>query len=101
MFATLLKVCNIRELLDRNSDAIIKHFYTAALIGMYGFGRKDFACENSYCPFRHPSEVLEEFAIDESKFSMDAAALVIIFLALQTFTVGSLHWKIKRNRSTI
>ncbi|GBP31653.1 ATP-binding cassette sub-family G member 1 [Eumeta japonica] len=76
----------------------IRYGFEGTALATYSFGRKDLQCHQAYCHFKHPDTTLEELDMKNADFSLDIAALCVIFLVLRITAFLFLRWKLKSTR---
>ncbi|KAL1380620.1 hypothetical protein pipiens_001413 [Culex pipiens pipiens] len=75
-----------------------RYSFEGAMQAIYGFGRENLPCAESFCYFGKVSKFLESFDMVENTFVMDVAGLGVWIVAMHVVLFGSLAWKIRRNQ---
>ncbi|EDS38496.1 ATP-dependent permease PDR11 [Culex quinquefasciatus] len=75
-----------------------RYSFEGAMQAIYGFGRENLRCAESFCYFGKVSKFLESFDMVENTFVMDVAGLGVWIVAMHVVLFGSLAWKIRRNQ---
>lgn len=75
-----------------------RYSFEGAMQAIYGFGRENLPCGETFCYFGKVSKFLESFDMAENTFVMDVAGLAVWILGMHVALFGSLAWKIRRNQ---
>lgn len=76
----------------------IRYGFEGTALATYGYNRTNLKCHQDYCHFKSPLTTLEELDMVNSNFSLDIAALLIIFFVLRIASFLFLRWKINSAR---
>ncbi|XP_050673849.1 ATP-binding cassette sub-family G member 1 isoform X3 [Leptidea sinapis] len=76
----------------------IRYGFEGTALATYSFNRTNLACHQSYCHFKKPETTLEELDMTDADFTLDIAALCLIFLVLRLSAFLFLRWKLRSTR---
>lgn len=76
----------------------IRYGFEGTALATYSFDRPKLKCPFQYCHFKSPKTTLEELDMDKADYSVDVAALLVIFFVLRVTAFLFLRWKLKTNR---
>ncbi|CAH0769316.1 unnamed protein product [Bemisia tabaci] len=76
----------------------IRYGFEGTALATYGFGRGKLKCHQTYCHFKNPETTLEELDMLDASFTLDIAALIIIFFVLRIAAFIFLRWKLLSSR---
>ncbi|CAH0702592.1 unnamed protein product [Spodoptera exigua] len=76
----------------------IRYGFEGTALATYSFDRPKLKCHQTYCHFKNPETTLEELDMLNADFTLDIAALCLIFLVLRISAFLFLRWKLKSTR---
>ncbi|XP_022119566.1 ATP-binding cassette sub-family G member 1 isoform X2 [Pieris rapae] len=76
----------------------IRYGFEGTALATYSFNRTNLACHQAYCHFKKPEITLEELDMTDADFTLDIAALCLIFLLLRISAFLFLRWKLRSTR---
>ncbi|CAK1549241.1 unnamed protein product [Leptosia nina] len=76
----------------------IRYGFEGTALATYSFNRTNLACHQAYCHFKKPETTLEELDMTDADFTLDIAALCLIFLLLRISAFLFLRWKLRSTR---
>lgn len=76
----------------------IRYGFEGTALATYSFDRAKLQCHQVYCHFKNPQTTLEELDMLEADFTLDIAALCLIFVVLRISAFLFLRWKLKSTR---
>ncbi|XP_045768317.1 ATP-binding cassette sub-family G member 1 isoform X1 [Maniola jurtina] len=76
----------------------IRYGFEGTALATYAFNRTKLQCHQVYCHFKHPDTTLEELDMQNADFTLDIAALCLIFLILRISAFLFLRWKLRSTR---
>lgn len=76
----------------------IRYGFEGTALATYSFNRAKLKCHQTYCHFKDPLTTLEELDMDDADFTLDIAALCLIFVVLRISAFLFLRWKLKSSR---
>ncbi|XP_041981555.1 ATP-binding cassette sub-family G member 1 isoform X2 [Aricia agestis] len=76
----------------------IRYGFEGTALATYSFNRTKLQCHQTYCHFKNPLTTLEELDMLDADFTLDIAALCLIFLILRIAAFLFLRWKLKSTR---
>ncbi|CAF4846546.1 unnamed protein product [Pieris macdunnoughi] len=76
----------------------IRYGFEGTALATYSFNRTNLACHQAYCHFKKPEITLEELDMTNADFTLDIAALCLIFLLLRISAFLFLRWKLRSTR---
>ncbi|CAH0714161.1 unnamed protein product, partial [Brenthis ino] len=76
----------------------IRYGFEGTALATYAFNRTKLQCHQVYCHFKNPETTLEELDMTNSDFTLDIAALCLIFLVLRISAFLFLRWKLRSTR---
>ncbi|KAJ8721689.1 hypothetical protein PYW07_002464 [Mythimna separata] len=76
----------------------IRYGFEGTALATYSFERPKLKCHQTYCHFKNPETTLEELDMLHADFTLDIAALCLIFLVLRISAFLFLRWKLKATR---
>ncbi|KAJ2949944.1 hypothetical protein O0L34_g11269 [Tuta absoluta] len=76
----------------------IRYGFEGTALATYSFDRPKLQCHQTYCHFKNPLTTLEELDMVDADFTLDIAALCLIFLVLRVAAFLFLRWKLKSTR---
>ncbi|XP_004533344.1 ATP-binding cassette sub-family G member 1 [Ceratitis capitata] len=76
----------------------IRYGFEGTALATYGYARENLKCFQIYCHFKSPLTTLEELDMVDANFTLDIAALVVIFVVLRIAAYLFLRWKLKTTR---
>ncbi|CAG9578177.1 unnamed protein product [Danaus chrysippus] len=76
----------------------IRYGFEGTALATYAFNRTKLQCHQVYCHFKNPETILEELDMMNADFTLDIAALCLIFLVLRVSAFLFLRWKLRSTR---
>lgn len=77
----------------------VRYGFEGAMLSVYGFDREELKCsEDNNCHFTNPEDFLEEMAMEDAVFWIDAVALFGFFLFLRVVAYIVLRLKLRSTR---
>ncbi|XP_049868016.1 ATP-binding cassette sub-family G member 1 isoform X1 [Pectinophora gossypiella] len=76
----------------------IRYGFEGTALATYSYDRPKLQCHQSYCHFKNPLTTLEELDMQDADFTLDIAALCLIFVVLRVAAFLFLRWKLKSTR---
>ncbi|CAH2236674.1 jg20893 [Pararge aegeria aegeria] len=76
----------------------IRYGFEGTALATYAFNRTKLQCHQVYCHFKHPDITLEELDMQNADFTLDIAALCLIFVILRISAFLFLRWKLRSTR---
>lgn len=76
----------------------IRYGFEGTALATYSFDRVKLKCTQQYCHFKSPTTTLEELDMLDADFTLDIAALCVIFVVLRISAFLFLQWKLKSAR---
>lgn len=76
----------------------IRYGFEGTALATYAYNRTKLQCHQVYCHFKNPLTTLEELDMTNSDFTLDIAALCLIFLVLRVSAFLFLRWKLRSTR---
>ncbi|XP_023942158.1 ATP-binding cassette subfamily G member 4 [Bicyclus anynana] len=76
----------------------IRYGFEGTALATYAFNRTKLQCHQVYCHFKHPDTTLEELDMQNADFTLDIAALCLIFVVLRISAFLFLRWKLRSTR---
>ncbi|XP_069356446.1 ATP-binding cassette subfamily G member 4 [Maniola hyperantus] len=76
----------------------IRYGFEGTALATYAFNRTKLQCHQVYCHFKHPDTTLEELDMQNADFTLDIAALCLIFVILRISAFLFLRWKLRSTR---
>ncbi|KOB75819.1 ATP-binding cassette transporter subfamily G, partial [Operophtera brumata] len=76
----------------------IRYGFEGTALATYSFDRPKLQCHQTYCHFKNPLTTLEELDMTDADFTLDIAALCLIFVILRVSAFLFLRWKLKSTR---
>ncbi|XP_045447598.1 ATP-binding cassette sub-family G member 4 isoform X4 [Melitaea cinxia] len=76
----------------------IRYGFEGTALATYAFNRTKLQCHQVYCHFKNPETTLEELDMINADFTLDIAALILIFIILRVSAFLFLRWKLRSTR---
>ncbi|XP_072939340.1 ATP-binding cassette subfamily G member 4-like isoform X3 [Epargyreus clarus] len=76
----------------------IRYGFEGTALATYSFNRTKLQCHQTYCHFKYPETTLEELDMLDADFTLDIAALCLIFVVLRLSAFLFLRWKLRSTR---
>ncbi|XP_047530050.1 ATP-binding cassette sub-family G member 4 isoform X2 [Vanessa atalanta] len=76
----------------------IRYGFEGTALATYAYNRTKLQCHQVYCHFKNPETTLEELDMINADFTLDIAALCLIFLILRISAFLFLRWKLRSTR---
>ncbi|CAH2108004.1 unnamed protein product [Euphydryas editha] len=76
----------------------IRYGFEGTALATYAYNRTKLQCHQVYCHFKNPETTLDELDMTNADFTLDIAALILIFLVLRISAFLFLRWKLRSTR---
>lgn len=76
----------------------VRYGFEGAMITIFGYNRPRLDCHDIYCHFRRPDKFLQEMAMEDAVYWLDAVILVGFLIALRIISYFVLRLKLRSLR---